>query len=128
MKQEKYNKNNKERALCYYKKNQEKILKRTAAYYKENREKILKRAAAYQKNNRERLIQKSRAYHKKRSKALSIKRNAGIKNLESWYVKQKIKRMFGIEYKDMIPEDILIKREQMQTKRILKRIRKELAL
>lgn len=72
----------------------------------------------------EKRIQANKQHQKQYQKQVSFL-------LSDAYIKHLIKTLrkyYGTQAKDITPEDILIKREEIQTKRILKRIRKEMTV
>lgn len=121
----------------YYKLNRDKLISRSSKRYNHNRDKIIEQVKAYRFKNNDKVSAYKKSYsisHKKEnrerasnwSKKNPEKRKAAAKiarrDLKTWYIKDRLKRVDGLSNNiiEMHPILIEMKRIEMRTKRLTK--------
>ena len=122
----KYRKQNRDKILEYgkeyHKQNQDKRNLESKEYYKQNRDKILK----YRKEYREQNQDKRKEYYKQNQDKRKEYYKQNRDKLEDNYIKNSLSNISGIKFKDISPELIEAKREQIKLYRLIKKIKNEL--
>lgn len=122
-----YRVNNKEKVRSaqkkWYKENKEKCNNRSRNHYQKNKAKMIGISKKYREKNKDDLLKKRKSYKEKHKNEINLKARKYNKNIVRLitvgYLKRRIKVELKLNYEDITPEMIEIKRAQITLKRLI---------
>ena len=123
-----YRKNNaciiKERKRIYAEKNKEKIKEYKRIYYQKNRDVLDEMARGWAAKHPIKRREINRKYKERNREKIRRDAREQVMRLHDPYIKERIKRQFGLPFSEITPEFIQAKKEQLQNCRELRDLKK----